>query len=415
MIVLGLVSAAPAQPGSSKPAAAPTGQPSHQPDATPQPPLDWKTLEAPVLTRHIELTSREQFTKAGEAYFSPDAKWVIFQAVPVPPAGQQPDPFYSMYVARIVRDAGHITGIEKPILVSAPGSANTCGWFHPTEPWRVVFGSTIVPPSTDQKSGFQVGTRKYVWMFPAETEVAQAVVGPIAAAYGKTVESTPAAPVFSRPNYDAECSYSKDGRFILYAHVRDQKEPEARADADIWVYDTKTGKQHALVVADGYDGGPFFSPDGKRICYRSDRKLNDMLQLFVADLKFDAEGVPVGIEREYQITDNQSVNWAPYWHPSGKFLVYGTSEVSHGNYEVFAIEIDDAKLKADAPGSRACDTLKRTRITQATGADVLPVFTPDGGTMMWTAQRGPTAAGEPKPSSQLWVAEFNAAGMNLGK
>ena len=82
---------------------------------------------------------------------------------------------------------------------------------------------------------------------------------------------------------------------------------------------------------------------------------------------------------------------------------------------MFAIEIDDAKLKADAPGSRACDTLKRTRITQATGADVLPVFTPDGGTMMWTAQRGATAAGEPKPSSQLWVAEFNAAGMNLGK
>src|SRR5262249_51321452 len=141
-------------------------------------------------------------------------------------------------------------------------------------------------------------------------------------------------PLFSRPDYDAECSYSRDGRFVLYAHVREGAKTAGRADADIWVYDTKAKQHHALVTADGYDGGPFFSPDGKRICYRSDRKLNDLLQLFVADLKFDAEGIPVGVEREYQVTDNEAVNWAPFWHPSGKFLVYGTSQVSHANYEV---------------------------------------------------------------------------------
>ena len=32
---------------------------------------------------------------------------------------------------------------------------------------------------------------------------------------------------------------------------------------------------------EGYDGGPFFSPDGKKIIYRSDRKKNDLLQLFI--------------------------------------------------------------------------------------------------------------------------------------
>src|SRR5439155_1297637 len=100
-------------------------------------------------------------------------------------------------------------------------------------------------------------------------------------------------PVFSRPNYDAECSYSKDGRFILYAHVRDEQ-TRGRPDADIWVYDTRTGQQHEIVHADGYDGGPFFSPDNKRICYRSDRRGDDLLQLFVADLVFDKDGVPIG-------------------------------------------------------------------------------------------------------------------------
>jgi hypothetical protein len=30
--------------------------------------------------------------------------------------------------------------------------------------------------------------------------------------------------------------------------------------------------------------------------------------------------------------------------------------------------------------------------------------------MMWTAQRGPMVDGEPKPSSQVWIAEVNPSG-----
>ena len=32
---------------------------------------------------------------------------------------------------------------------------------------------------------------------------------------------------------------------------------------------------------DCYNGGPFFSPDGKRVIFRSDRKKKDHLQLYV--------------------------------------------------------------------------------------------------------------------------------------
>jgi Tol biopolymer transport system component len=209
-----------------------------------------------------------------------------------------------------------------------------------------------------------------------------------------------AKPVFTRPNYDAECSYSPDGRFILYAHIEAHKEGE-KPDANIYVFDTKTGKHHLIVKAPGYDGGPFFSPDGKSICYRSDRKGNDLLQLFVADLEFK-NGVPIGITKEYQLTDNKHVNWCPYWHPSGKYLVYGTSEVSHGNYEVFAIECDMGELRH----GRDPKNLKHVRVTQASGADILPSFSPDGRMMMWTSQRGPKIESEEKPSSQLWIAEW---------
>jgi TolB protein len=372
-------------------------------------PLDWRASEPPLLTGHVQLTSRDEFVKAGEAYFSHDGKWVVFQAVPTPEAGQRPDEFYSMYIAKVKQEAGRITGLEEAILISPPGSANTCGWFHPTEPWRVLFGSTIEPPATDQRGGFQVGTRRYTWLFPEETEIVETVVPEIFAYYHPRIELDLTGrdglrKVFSRPDYDAECSYSPCGRFILYAHVREDRQTDGKADADLWIYDTTTEQHHEIVSADGYDGGPFFSPDGKRICYRSDRKLNNQLQLFVADLKFDEDGVPVGVEREYQITDNEHVNWAPYWHPSGKFIVYGTSEVGHWNYEVYAIEIDDAKLRGENPAA----TLRTTRITHADGADVLPVFSDDGRWMMWTAQRGPMAEGEQRPSSQLWVAEFDA-------
>ncbi len=377
--------------------------------------LDWKSLEGPMLTGHVQLTHRETFVKAGEAYFNPDASWVVFQAVPAPAEGEQPDPFYSMYVAKVERDAaGKIAGLGEAIRISPPGSANTCGWFHPKQPGLVMWGSTIEPPATDQGSGFRVGDRKYVWLFPEETEIVATQVPAIFneikhGRFDYVTKVPPPEKLFSRPDYDAEGSFSKDGRYILYAHVREGEKTGGRADADIWIYDTKTEKQVPLVTADGYDGGPFFSPDGKRICYRSDRKLNDELQLFVADLAFDVDGVPTGIAREVQVTDNGHVNWAPFWHPSGTFLVYGTSEVGHWNYEVFAIEITEPGLSAPEPAK----ALRRARLTQANGADVLPVFTPDGKTMMWTAQRGPLIKGEQRPSSQLWAAEFDPAALKF--
>ncbi|HVU64415.1 MAG TPA: hypothetical protein VHC70_10590, partial [Phycisphaerales bacterium] len=313
----------PTQPASAEPHAPAPGQTK---------PLDWKFLEAPLLTDHVELTSRDQFVRAGEAYFDHNSppRWVIFQAVAVPAPGKDADPFYSMYVARLTWSGQRLTGIEHPIKISPDGSANTCGWFDPITPYRVIFGSTLTRPGETQRPGFQVGTRKYVWMFPHEMEIVSRSIPEIYFATNRDApqprwgpDATSAQPLFSRPNYDAECSISKNGRFVLYSHVRDEP-TRGKDDADIWIYDTQTAKQHEIVHADGYDGGPFFSPDNTRICYRSDRVGNDLLQLFVADLRFDSDGVPIGIEREHQVTSNEHVNWAPFWHPSGKFLIYGT-------------------------------------------------------------------------------------------
>jgi TolB protein len=385
---------------------------------------DWRAAEAPFLRNHVQLTFAKDFVRAGEAYFSPDGEWIVFQAVARPKEGEEADPFYAMYVARLVRENGGVRGITDVARISPAGSANTCGWFHPTHPNTVLMGSTLVRPGDDQPAGFQVGERRYRWMFPVEMDVVEAhpfILG------GATVASDERMPermfragvredvgsvrvLFSRPNYDAECSYDATGRFVLYAHVEDEP-AMGRADANIYVYDTKTKRHTALVTAPGYDGGPFFSPDGGWIAYRSDRKGDDLLQLFLAKLRFerDTDGtmVPTGVEREMQVTANEHVNWCPYWHPSGAFLVYATSEATtqpgQHEYEVYAIETPLEALaseKAD-PGS-----LRRVRVTRTPGADVLPAFSADGRWMMWTTTRGERREGQARPGSQLWIAEW---------
>ena len=167
-------------------------------------------------------------------------------------------------------------------------------------------------------------------------------------------------------HYLAEGSWSPDGKHVVYCSL-------ASGSGDIYITNLETNISRLIVGDDGYDGGPFFSPDGKRIVYRSDRRGNDLLQLYVAELQFDAQGVIIGIEREFQLTDNEHVNWGPFWHPNNRFVIYATSEVSHRNYELFVCDAG----KGSNGGTTRYGVRKR-RITHADGFDGLPVFDATG-------------------------------------
>lgn len=381
--------------------------------ANPNPEWDsgWAERESWCLTDFVQLTDETAFLKAGESYFSPDGHMIIFQGTPRPEGDAAPDRHYGMYVAPVTRDAGGaIVGLGAPTLLSEPGSSNTCGWFHPTKftpkaAYTVLYGTTTTPPNEEAASGYQRGTSRYTWQFPNEMEVVVERVAHVGVDMdeiggGGTVQGTgwaqsDATALWSREGYDAEASWSPDGRHVLYTRLK-----PGSADGDLWVYDTVSWSHTELIAEAGYDGGPFFSPDGTRICYRSDRRGDKALQLYVSELAFEEQGRITGIEREIPITDNEHVNWAPFFTPDGSMLFYATSEVSHGNYEVFAI---------DATGDQAPADRARVRITDARGFDGLPVFTPDGAWMMWTAQRGAQVAGEDRPSSQLWAARIDLA------
>ncbi|MEM7164194.1 MAG: hypothetical protein AAF581_01950 [Planctomycetota bacterium] len=350
------------------------------------PSAEWTKAEEGILRHHVQLTSSQQFRKAGESYFSPDGTQIIFQAIEREDDPLQEQPFYQMYVGDLVRDGGRVTGLMNIRQLSPSGSSNTCGWFHPTKPGTVMFASTLVAPSNPSRAGYQRKSRLYVWQFPQEMDI---FLCDLAKADGTAATLKR---LVADPNaYLAEGCISADGRHLVYC---EHNVSEGKSGGDLYVMDLKDRRKVLITADEGYDGGPFFSPDGRRICYRSDRKGNDLLQIFVAELAFDQSGNILGMEREFQLTDNVHVNWAPFWHPEGRHLIYTTSAMGHDNYEVFMIDADPG---TDGPAKYGT---RPRRVTNAAGFDGLPVFNADGSLMMWTAQR------DNDRTSQVWLAEF---------
>lgn len=321
------------------------------------------------LTDIVQLTTG--FARAGEAYFSPDMNWIIFQA------SRERDAHYQMFLAKVNWEDDRIIGAGAPMQISDENSRNTCGYFSP-DGKHIIFGSTAGKERPDEAAGgYQRQGRSYVWSFPAGMEVF--VVenwqhGQLVGGRNHVLER----PLTDNDVYDAECAYSPDGKWICFTRG-------AGKDADIYVMRADGSGAVKVIGADGYDGGPFFSPDGKRLVYRSDRKGNDLLQVFAADLAFDETGNVTGIKQERQLTNDDNVNWGPYWHPGGKHIVYATSAHGHQNYELYLMRDDGTQP---------------TRITYAAGADVLPTFSPDGKWLMWTSKRTPDG------TTQVFAARF---------
>ena len=350
----------PAQRAAPAPAASPAPATATAPAAAPQPSAAVPAGREQSLSEVVQLTSG--FSRAGEAYFSADGQWIIFQATP---PGEQ---HYQMYVAPLKRQGDRITGLgQEPVRISPAGSRNTCGYFSP-DGRTLIFASTAGKEDPGEPpAGYQRQGGNYRWDFPEGMEIYQADnwrAAVAAAAGGRQVDLAKNA-ITNNNAYDAEGAYSPDGKWIVFGSRRD-------GDSELYVMRADGSHPVRLTSAPGYDGGPFFSPDGKRIVYRSDRKGNDLLQVFTAELMFDADGNITGTRNEKQLTDDANVNWGPYWHPDGKHLIYATSAHGHHNYELYW-------MNADGSG--------KTRVTFAPGFDGLPVFSGDGRHLMWSSKR----------------------------
>ena len=74
---------------------------------TPLHPDEVGTIGAPIL-----LTDPSVFLKAGESYFDPAGKRIIFQAIEHPKKGEEPDEDYGMYLGDLTFDeSGTVSGL----------------------------------------------------------------------------------------------------------------------------------------------------------------------------------------------------------------------------------------------------------------------------------------------------------------
>jgi TolB protein len=323
------------------------------------------SIEGKLLSNTRQLTSG--FVKAGEGYFSPDGKTIVYQAQPLD------YPFYQIY-----RQPLNGENAARPIRISTGRGRTTCSYFSP-DGKRILFASSHQDPKIDeteeaerkqQAADKAAGVRRrYKWDFDPYTDMYEADLD------GKILKQ-----LTDAKGYDAEGAYSKDGKQIAFCSDRD-------GDADIYVMNADGSNVRQLTNEPGYDGGPFISPDGKWVVFRSDRKKPEMLQIHV-----------VGIDgkNDTALTDTNGVNWGPYWHPSAPYIIWSGADHSdpsaRPNYDLWLAryETKDGKFSLG----------ESIRVTDFAGADVLPVFSPDGKQLMWTSTR------TDDHSSQLFIADF---------
>jgi Tol biopolymer transport system component len=325
--------------------------------------------ERDFLTRIRRLTVEGR--RAGEGYWSPDGKRLVFQSEREPG-----NPFYQIYVLDLA--GGDVKRIS-------PGlGKTTCPFFRPASD-EILFASTHADPKSkqyqDEELAFRASgkERRYSWDYDTEMDI-----------YAFSEKSGAMKRLTTALGYDAEGSYSPDGQWIVFSSMRDaygrtlnEKEKKMLGEnpsyfAEIYIMRPDGSEQKRLTSTPGYDGGPFFTHDGSRIVWR----------------RFDEQGLiadvwtmkPDGSDAK-QITDFGSMSWAPYEHPSGEYIIFASNKLGFENFELFMV---------DMQGTR-----EPVRVTYSDGFDGLPVPSPDGKQLAWTSSRSGGAAG------QLFLAQWN--------
>ena len=285
-----------------------------------------------------------------EAYFSTDAKKLIFQST----HGEwECDQIFTMN-----SDGSDVQ------LVSTGLGRTTCSYYLPGNK-RIIYASThkadaACPPKPDFSRG-------YVWPVYNSFDL-----------YIANVDGTNPMPFLPAPGYDAEVTVSPKGDKIVFTSMRN-------GDLDIYTVNIDGTDLRQLTHELGYDGGPFFSWDGTKIVYRSyhpktaleTQRYEDLLadeliepnafQLWI----MDADG-----SNKRQITNNEFANFAPFFHPDDKRIIFasniGSTNPKQPDFNLWMINENGQGLE---------------QITFNESFDGFPMFSQDGRKLVFASNR----------------------------
>lgn len=305
--------------------------------------------------KHFE--NLRQLTFGGdnaEAYFSFDSKTLVLQVTNAK-WGANCDQIFTM----------PIEGTNGKIAnrVSTGKGQTTCSYFL-KDNQTVLYASTHAKVDTCQKSPRSIDG-KYVWAIYKEFDI-----------YTSDLKGNILQQLTKTEGYDAEGTVSPDGKKIVFTSMRS-------GDLELYTMDIDGSNVKQITKDLGYDGGAFFSPDGKELVFRASRPTTaeevktykDLLKKgFVQPTNLEIFVCDVEGKNMRQITHLGKANWAPFFHPSGKKIVFASNHHSKSGrqFNLFSINTDGTGLE---------------QITFDDTFDSFPMFSPDGKKFVFASNR----------------------------
>jgi Tol biopolymer transport system component len=317
--------------------------------------------------RERHLTNLRQLTDGGEnaeAYFSFDGRRLIFQSTRAPYGCDQ---IFTM----------GLDGSGLRLLSTALGRT-TCSYFLP-DGRRYLYASTHLgdrgcPPSPDMSQG-------YTWALYRDYDIFVASLD----------DPTPVR-LTDSPGYDAEATISPRGDRVVFTSMRG-------GDLDVYTMSLDGSDVRRVTSEIGYDGGAFFSPDGTKIVWRASRpregaELDDYRRLLAQGLirpsRLDLYVADADGRNVRRLTDNGAANFGPFFHPSGRKVVFSSNldAPRSRNFELYLINLDGTGLE---------------RVTWYEEFDGFPMWAPDGRTFVFCSNRFNSKPGETNVFLADWL------------
>lgn len=322
-----------------------------------------KSLQMPGEKHLVNIRQLTFGGQNAEAYFSHDGAKLSFQSIR---DGRECDAIYTM----------NADGSDVRLVSSGRGNT-TCSFLAPNGK-SIIYASThLVDDSCPAKPDM---SRGYVWALYKGYDIFKADPD------GKNMVR-----LTETPGYDAEAVYSPQGDKILFTSVR-------TGDLELYLMDPDGKNVEQLTDMPGYDGGAFFSVDGKSICWRASRPTGEALTEYRGLL---AEGLirPSHLEiytmtladrKPIQLTDNSAANFAPYFHPDGRHIIFcsNVGDPKGRNFDLYLLEIATKKVE---------------QVTFNGTFDGFPMFTHDGKTLVFASNRNGSVPHETNVFIADWV------------